>query len=172
MKFKEDYTLAEVKAMLSIYEGNRAIKENNSLSHRLTRQDAAAHAQSKHAGVNFLNLGKRVNTIGGPRNNRTYLNQSSQASATMEILNSVEGKKARLSVYNGAPSANIETELNGRYQIANAEDLSIGSLVRKNPGRKTAGFKSTMPFATHGFVKIVKAVGGLIQIQTSYPTVN
>ena len=44
MKFKEDYTLAEVKAMLSIYEGNRAIKENNSLSHRLTRQDAAAHA--------------------------------------------------------------------------------------------------------------------------------
>ena len=65
-----------------------------------------------------------------------------------------------------------ETELNGRYQIANAEDLSIGSLVRKNPGRKTAGFKSTMPFATHGFIKIVKAVGGLIQIQTSYPTVN
>ena len=172
MKFKEDYTLAEVKGMLSIYEGNRAIKENNSLSNRLTRQNAAAHPQGEHAGANFLNLGKRVNTVGGPRNNSTYLNQSSQASATMEILNSVEGKKARLSVYNGEPFAHIKTELKGRHQIAHAEDLSIDSLKRKNPGRKTAGFKSAMPFATHGFVKIVPAVGGLIQIQTSYPMVN
>lgn len=61
------------------------------------------------------------------------------------------------------------------YKFAAAADSSnlgagvAGHIGWNNAARIGAGSTHTQGYATQGFVKVIKGVGGLTQIQTSYP---
>lgn len=174
MAFSRHYTAAEVEGMLRIFGGNRAITGRDPNTHQLQRADAAAHAHI-HGGANYLQLQQRVNTPGEPRATGTYWTEADQVAATTEILNSDAGRIALRRLDIGEQRAAITASLTpNRYRVAQASDLSNrpnlpGHLGRSDPGRAGAGATHTQGYATKGFVLAVKGVGGLLQIQTSFP---
>jgi hypothetical protein len=174
MAFSRHYTAAEVEGMLRIFGGNRAITGRDPQTHHLQRANAPAHAQI-HGGANMLEQRQRVNTPGEPRNTGTYWTEADQVAATTEVLNSDAGRIALRRLDIGEQRAAITASLTpGRYRVAQAGDRSNmpnmpGHLGRDNPGRAGAGATHTQGHATKGFVLAVKGVGGLLQIQTSYP---
>ena len=168
MAFSKNYSLMEVQGMLRIYKGNHAITGVAANGH-LQRSDAGAHAHI-HGGANFLEQRDRVNTPGQPRTTGTYWSEQDQAEATREVLNSLEGRVALRRLDIGESSAVMEASLTvGRYRVSTARDNSTGTLSRNNAMRVNAGSTSTQSYAQRGFVKVVKGVGGLLQIQTSFP---
>jgi hypothetical protein len=174
MAFSRRYTLAEVKGMLQIFEGNRSITGVNPHTHTATRAANPAHAVAFHGGSGLLDMTARVNTPGEPRSSGTYWSQDDQAAATLEILNSFQGQIALRRLDIGETSATIESTLvPARYRMSTATDLSSlagpGQLARANPGRVGQGAVHATTYAARGFVKVVKGVGNLMQIQTSYP---
>ncbi|MFT5229367.1 MAG: hypothetical protein ACI9EV_002521, partial [Urechidicola sp.] len=137
------------------------------------RSPAAAHAHI-HGDSNFLDQRARVNTPGEPRQTGTYYNVDDQAAATLELLNSAAGTIALRALDIGGTDAVIETNLTpDYYRSASAQDASQPAgpnhFNRNDEGRRDAGSIHTQAFARRGFVKVVKGVGGLMQIQTSYP---
>ncbi|MEK6481966.1 hypothetical protein WJR50_30780 [Catalinimonas sp. 4WD22] len=171
MIFSRKYTLEEVKGLLQIYRGNQAITGVNSVNSTVQRSPAAAHAHI-HGGANFLEQRARVNTPGEPRKTGTYWSEQDQAAATLEVLNSDNGRIALRQLDIGESSAVMEAYLTpGRFRVASAQDASQGVLGRNNPARAHAGSINSQGFASKGFVKVVKGVGGQLQIQTSFPIV-
>jgi len=170
MAFSRKYTLMEVQGMLRIYRGNRAITGVNTLG-QLQRSNAPSHAHI-HGGANFLEQRARVNTPGQPRTTGTYWSEQDQAEATLEVLNSDDGRIALRRLDIGESETVIDARLTqGRYRVSTARDASTGVLSRNDVGRATAGSTHTQSYASRGFVKVVKGVGGLLQIQTSFPKV-
>jgi hypothetical protein len=175
MPFSRRYTLDEVKGMLRIYGNNRAVTGRVPGTNQVTRSAAPAHAHV-HGGANLLDQRARVNRPGEPRSTSTYWTADDQAAATMDILNSFQGQVALRRLDIGENEAGMESTLApNRYRVSKAHDRSDlggapGHLGRNAPGRANAGSTERTGFATHGFVKVVKGVGGLLQIQTSYPS--
>ncbi len=176
MAFARPYSLHEVKGMLQIFEGNLAIQTVNPL-HRVQRANEPAHAITRHGGADMHFQGNRVNTPGEARTTGTYWNRDDQAAATMEILNSPTGQQELRKIDLGTQTfASIRANLPpNRYRISVATDRSntgqgnAGHLNRNDVGRTNAGALHVTTYATTGFVKAVKGVGGLLQIQTSFP---
>lgn len=181
MPYSRTYTLEEVKGMLQIFRDNRAIIGRHLALgqvldiHMMTRAQAPAHAHI-HGGADLLEQQARVNTPGEPRSTGTYWTEDDQALATLEILNSAPGQLALGQLDTGAGDATIRAPLTPqRYKVSTAHDRSDlggqpGHLGRNNAGRYGAGATHTSSYATQGFVKVVRGVGGLMQIQTSYPS--
>jgi hypothetical protein len=176
MPFSRRYTLEEVKGMLQIYRGNHAITGHVPGTNQLTRSPAGAHAHI-HGGANILEMKARVNTPGEPRSTGTYWTEDDQAAATLEILNSFQGQIALRRLDIGEKEATMSSTLTpNRYRVSNAHDKSdkgagvAGHLGRNQAARANAGATFESSYATQGFVKVVKGVGGLMQIQTSYPS--
>ena len=126
---------------------------------------------------NFLEQRARVNTPGEPRGTGTYWTEADQAAATCEVLNSFQGRIALRKLDIGETRAVIESILTrDRYSVANAADNSnhgpghANHLGRNNAGRAGAGSTHSRGYAKRGLVVVVKGVGGLMQIQTSYPS--
>ncbi len=178
MPYARLYTLAEIKGMLQIYKNNYAIHGVNA-AHKFVRATHAAHADV-HSGADFLALQARVNTPGEPRTTGTYWNDSDQANATLEVLNSPAGQLLLATLDNAALPAQqkraaIDAPLVGNYKVAEAVDRSnapgtAGHLARAAAARVGAGSVQTVRFALRGFVLAVPGVGGQLQIQTSYPS--
>ena len=169
MSFNKTFTLQEVKGLLTIYRGNHAVVGLDPLTGRIKRAPAPAHAHI-HGGANFLEQKARVNTPGQPRQTSTYCTEHDQALATLEILNSPAGKAAIKQLFTGSDSVVIKAKLApNRYATAVAHDASHTRLGRHNQGRLIAGATHRQCVATTGFVKLVRGVGGLFQIQTSFP---
>ena len=182
MSFSRPYALEEVKGMLQIYRHNRAITGRSLVPgahmldvHMMTRSAAPAHADI-HGGANLLQQQARVNTPGEPRSTGTYWTEDDQAAATLEVLNSFNGRIALRRLDIGETEATMSAALTPqRYRVSNAHDRSDlgavpGHLGRNHAGRMNAGATHTTGYATQGFVKVIKGVGGLMQIQTSYPS--
>jgi|GEM_PF-4282812 hypothetical protein len=173
MPFQRQYTKYEVQGMLKIFQGNRAFQGfQNGVPQRA---NAPAHANI-HGGANFIEQRARVNTPGQPRATGTYWTEDDQINATMEILNYHLSQVQLRRLDLGDRRLSLEAPLaNGRYRISVAEDNSnIGAGVaghagRNNPARRGAGSTHHQGFARKGFVLLVCGVGGLLQVQTSYP---
>ena len=175
MAFSRQHELSEVKGMLQIYRNNHAITNVDANTGAITRSNAGAHAHI-HGESSFLDQRARVNTPGEPRTTGTYWNSDNQARATLEILNSGTGQTALQDLDNGQSNTVIQTALTlNTYRYAAASDASNlgpnvpGHVGRNNQARIGAGSNHSQGYATQGFVKVVKGVGGLMQIQTSYP---
>lgn len=176
MAYARQYSIDEVKGMLQIFEGNHAIQGVNAL-HQFQRAAEPVHAVTRHGGADFHFQGNRVNTPGEARTTGTYWNRDDQAAATTEILNSIAGQQELAKIDNGVQTfASIRANLPpNKYKISVAADRSNtgqgnpGHLNRNDANRATAGATHTTTYATKGFVKAVKGVGGLLQIQTSFP---
>jgi hypothetical protein len=63
MSFQRKYSTHEVRGMLKIFEGNRAIQSVNHLTHKVNRANAAAHA-TIHAGASRLDQAAVATTSG------------------------------------------------------------------------------------------------------------
>jgi hypothetical protein len=179
MAFARQYSLQEVQGMLQIYRNNHAIHGVDA-NHQITRANAGAHADI-HAGASFLDLQARVNTPGQPRLTGTYWSTEDQAAATLEVLNSAAGQLELAKLDDpllaiGDKRAAIRAPLTpGRYKVAQAQDRSNhpgqpGHLVNNSPLRANAGARQEVKMASQGFVLAVPGVGGLLQIQTSWPS--
>jgi hypothetical protein len=179
MAFARQYSLQEVRGMLQIYRSNHAVHGVNA-QHQVTRAVAGAHAHI-HAGASYLDLQARVNTPGQPRLTGTYWSDEDQAAATLEVLNSAGGQVELAKLDNpalavGDKRAAIFAPLTpGRYKVAQAADRSNqpgqpGNLVKNSPLRANAGSRQEVRMASQGFVLAVPGVGGLLQIQTSWPS--
>ena len=175
MPFSRRYTLQEVKGMLQIYRNNHAITGLVPGTHTFTRSPAGAHAHI-HGGSNSLEQQARVNTPGEPRATTTYWSEDDQAGATLEILNSFAGQIALRRLDIGEKEAAMTSALTpNRYKVSSTHDKSDkggqpGHFGRNDARRANAGATHITSFATQGFVKVVKGVGGLMQIQTSFPS--
>ena len=174
MKFQRQYTYYEVQGMIKIFQGNRAFLnvDNNNIVHR---PNASAHA-NLHAGASYLDQRNRVNTPREPRATGTYMNERDQIAATTYILNSHEVQIQLRQLDLGEQRLGVTAALPvNQYLIAVAEDNSnrgagnAGHVGRNSQNRWGAGSTHRQVFATQGFVLLIRGVGGLIQIQTSYP---
>jgi hypothetical protein len=167
MAFARQYDLSEVKGMLAIYNGNQL--------KTATGTTPAAHA-SGHVGSDFRDMRTRVNTPGQTRVDGTYITEDAQAKATQYMLNSPAGQLALQTLDAGQASAVITIPLPANtYKMAAVHDRSnvgpglAGHVGKNNAARGGAGADTVNSFAASGFMKVYKAVGGLLQIQTSYP---
>lgn len=165
--YAREYDLLEVKGMLAIYNRNR-LRTSNGIT-------PAAHA-ANHVGRSFLDMRQRVNTPGETRVDGTYITEDDQARATQFILNSPHGFQQLGLLDNGADSVAIEVNLPANtYRMAAVHDRSNlgpgvpGHVGKSNAARINAGAYTVNSFATKGFVKVYKAMRGLLQIQTSFP---
>jgi hypothetical protein len=161
--------------MIKIFEGNRAYLGRDAATNRVHRAGAAAHANI-HAGASRLDQAARVNTPGQPRGTGTYWSEADQVAATTEILNHHLSQIQLRRLDTGDTRLGLEAPLSpGRFKVAEASDDSNlgpnvqGHLGRNNAARAGAGSSHTQGYATRGFVLLVKGVGGLLQVQTSYP---
>lgn len=174
MAFQRKYTREEVQGMLKIFQGNKAFLGFDA-DMNVQRAGAAAHAEI-HGGASYLDQKGRVNTPGEPRMTGTYWTEDDQIDATLEVLNSIQGQLELAKFDLGETRVGINGPLTpGQFRMASAHDDSDkganqpGHVGRNNAARIGAGATHMQGHATEGFVLLLKGVGGLLQVQTSYP---
>ena len=175
MAFARQYSLEEVKFMLQFFEGNKmhlGFKADGSVE----RYGKAAHP-ALHGGASRLDQQSRVRTPGEPRMTGTYWTADAQAEATRHVINSFNGQIALRKIDIGETIAvNMKSSLPPRaYKVAQASDDSnkpgqAGHLVKNAAGRAGASTSHAAGYATEGFVRVVKGVGGKLQVQTAFPS--
>ena len=175
MPYQRQYTREEVQGMIKLFEGNRLFQRTE--AGHVIRANAAAHANI-HAGASFLDQRTRVNTPRQPRTTGTYWSEDDQIDATLDVINSFEGQIRLRQLDMGERRLSIESNLpaGSSYRVSVAHDNSdrggaAGHLGRNNLGRRNAGSTRQLSTARRGFVLLLRAPGGLLQVQTSFPIV-
>lgn len=162
MAYARQYSLDEVKGMLQIMEGNINLASKTPIP---LNKRAPAHAITLHSGVGADAMKDRVlDELKKKKKFATsaYQTFEMQAGATRDLLNCATGQ---------TELAKLDAKTEKRVLIKAA--LINRYLGYQTKGQKAGGVKTTAEEGLHevaeGMMICEAFVGGILQIQTSYP---
>jgi len=162
LAYARQYTLEDVKGMLQIMEGNINLVSKTPVP---ANKRAPAHSMTLHSNVGSDAMKDRVvDELKKKKKFATsaYQTFEMQAGATRDILNCATGQ---------TELAKLDAKTEKRVQIR--ATLNNRYLGYQTKGQKAGGVKTTSEEGLHevaeGMVICEAFVGGLLQIQTSYP---